>query len=206
MPAERKRPWYLVFALLGAMLLGTTGACGGWRSVSQYRETIDPLIAQGVSDPADRAAIESRVDAYVRALDAAKARGWPLAVATLLLGVAMMVFSLRTLGGNRSARAVLVQLVVAQAAVNALSFWLLPDVSEAELRLLDAIQAADIHVRVTDRVQADETGRTTAKVLRVAKPIVLALSTLGSALVVVALTRRRAREFFDPSAAALPER
>jgi hypothetical protein len=62
-----------------------------------------------------------------------------------------------------------------------------------------------MHVRLPDRAQGDEMARTTAKMLRVANPIVLALSTLGSALVVVALTRRRARDFFD-AAAALPER
>jgi hypothetical protein len=41
---------------------------------------------------------------------------------------------------------------------------------------------------------------------RVASPIVLVLSSLGSALVVVALTRRRARDFFDAAAAAIQER
>ena len=28
--AERKRPWYLVLALLGALALGTAGAFQGW--------------------------------------------------------------------------------------------------------------------------------------------------------------------------------
>jgi hypothetical protein len=206
MAAERKRPWYLVFALLGAMALGTTGACSGWRSVSLYRESIDPLVAQGVSDAADRAAIESRLDAFVRALDAAKSRGWPLAVATLLLGGAMMMLSMRALGGNGWARAALIQVVVAQAGLNGLSYWLMRDVTEAEMHLFDAAQAAKLHAQVPDRLEADETSKTMAGMARVASPIVLVLSSLGSALVVVALTRRRARDFFDAAAAAIQER
>jgi len=206
MAAERKRPWYLVFALLGAMALGTTGACSGWQRVTLYRESIDPLVAQGVSDVADRTAIETRLDAFVHALDAAKARGWPLAVAALLLGGAMMILSMRALGGNGGARAALIQVVVAQAGLNGLSYWLMRDVTEAEMRLNDAAQAAKIHAQVPDRLQADEASRTMAGVARAASPIALALSTLGSALVVVALTRRRARDFFDASSAALQER
>jgi hypothetical protein len=206
MAAERKRPWYLVFALLGAMALGTSGACSGWETVTQYRGSIDPLVAQGVPDAADRAAIETRVDAYVRALDAAKSRGWPLAVAALLLGGATMLFSMRALGGSSGARAALIQVVVAQAGLNGLSYWLMRDVTEAKLRYVDAFQAAENHAQVPDRLQADDRSRAMASMLRVASPIVLALSTLGSALVVVALTRRRARDFFDASAAAIQER
>ena len=80
------------------------------------------------------------------------------------------------------------------------------DVTEAELRYIDAFQAAENHVQVPDRLQADDRSRAMASMLRVASPIVLALSTLGSALVVVALTRRRTRDFFDASAAAVQER
>src|SRR5271166_784228 len=104
MPAERKRPWYLVLALLGALALGMTGACNGWAAWTLYHEPVDVTLAgQGISDPADRAAVESRVDAYVHTLDAAKSRGWPVAVATLLLGSAMVIFSMRALGASGGA-------------------------------------------------------------------------------------------------------
>jgi len=207
MPAERKRPWYLVLALLGALALGTTGACSGWSTVTLYREPVDPALqAQGVTDQADRAAIESRVEAYVRTLDAAKSRGWPLAVATLLLGGAIVVFSMRALGGSRGARVALVQLVVAQAGLNGLGYWLMRDVFDSELRFIEARQAAEFHDKVPDRPHADEMSRATASMLRVANPIALALRTLGSVLVVVALTRRRSRDFFDASATAVQER
>src|SRR5258708_34261957 len=129
--AERKRPWYLVLALLGALALGTTGACSGWTTVAVYREPIDPTFAsEGISDEADRVAVVTRVQTYLQTLDAAKRRGWPIGVATLLLGSAVFVFAMRALGGNGGARAALIQGVLAQAGVSAAAFWLIRGVFE----------------------------------------------------------------------------
>jgi hypothetical protein len=207
MPAERKRPWYLVLALLGALALGMTGACNGWAAVTLYREPVDvSLSGEGISDPADRTAVEARVDSYVRTLDAAKSRGWPLAVAGLLLGGAMVIFSMRALGGSRGARAALVQLTVAQAGLTAAGYWLLRDVMEADTRWREASQVADVHERVADRTRAEEVLRAPLAIVRARNPIGFVLSTVGSVLVVVALTRRRSRDFFDAAAAAVEER
>ncbi len=207
MPAERKRPWYLVLALLGALALGMTGACNGWAAVTLYREPIDvSLSGQGIPDPADRAAVEARVDSLVRTLDGAKSRGWPIALAGLLLGSAMVMFSMRALGGSRGARALLVQLAVAQGGLNGASYWLLRDVMDANTRWLEASEIAEVHEREPDRSRADERLRATMVLVRARNPIGLVLSTLGSVLVVVALTRRRSREFFDAAAAAIEER
>src|SRR5579863_1558979 len=127
--SERKRPWYLVLALLGALASGAVGARAGCNTVTLYRESVDLTLAgEGIADEADRAAVVARGEAYVRAFDAAKARGWPLGVATLLLGGATLFFAMRTMAGSGGARAALVQLVVAQAAVNMASHWLLQDV------------------------------------------------------------------------------
>ena len=207
MPAERKRPWYLVLALLGALALGTTGACSGWSTVTLYRESIDVAAAsEGIADPDDRAAVESRIDAYVRTLDAAKSRGWPLGVAALLIGGAIVFVAWRAMSGSGGARAALVQLVVAQAGLNAASFWLMRDVFDADPRVFEARQAADLHERVPDKPRADEMSRAAVSMLRAANPVALALRTLGSALVVIALTRRRSRDFFDAATAAVEER
>ncbi len=205
--AERKRPWYLVLALLGALALGTTGACSGWTTVALYREPIDPSLAsEGIPDEADRVAIVARVQAYLQALDAAKRRGWPIGVATMLLGGAVFVFAMRALGGHAGARTVLIQLVVAQAGINAAQFWLMRDVFEADLHLFEAKQAAQIHERVPERTRADDMARAASAMLRAANPIVFALRSLTSALVVVALTRRRSREFFNGAGEAVEER
>ena len=205
-PAERKRPWYLVLALLGALALGTAGAFQGWGTFVSYHDPIDPtIVGSGIADEADRLAVVARFQAYLQVLDLAKSRAWPIGVATLVLGTAMFVFAMRALGGSGTARAVLVQLVVAQAGANAASYWLLRDVFEAELRLREAEDAATSHDTVPERDQA-EVLRAAAKMRRAGYPIALALDTLGSALIVVALTRRRARAFFEPASEALRER
>lgn len=207
MPAERKRPWYLVLALLGALALGTTAAQRGWGTIMLYREPLDmSQVGTGITDPSDRAAVQAATEAYVRAIDLAKPRGWPISVASLLLGGAMVVFAMRALGGSAGARAALLQLVVAQAGLNAASHWLLRDVLDAEVGMGVAHQAAGVHEAIRDRALADDTLRRTHTVAGIVNPLKLVLSTLGSALVVVALTRRRARDFFEASTAALEER
>jgi len=204
--ATRKRPFYLVLALLGALALGASGACSGWATVILYREPLDPTLAgEGVQDEADRLAVVARFEAYLHALDAARPRGWPLGIAALILGSAIVVFATRALGGAAGARAALVQLVVAQAGTNALAYALLPDVLDAELHLREATQAAKYHERYPDRTRPDDVTRATAGMLRAMNPLGLALGSLGSALVVIALTRRRSREFFDGSGEAVQE-
>jgi hypothetical protein len=166
--------------------------------VTLYREPIDPsVVGQRIADEADRAAVVERFQAYLHALDAAKARGWPLAVASLLLGGAILIAAVRTLGGRGSARKALIQLVIAQAGTSALSYWLMRDVFDADLRFVEANQSADIYERISDRPRADQMARTASHVLRAATPIDFALRTLGSALIVFALTRRRARDLLD---------
>jgi len=204
--AARKRPFYLVLALLGALALGANGACTGWATVVLYREPMDPSLAgEGIADEADRQAVVARFEAYLHALDAARPRGWPLGIATLILGSAILVFATRALGGSGGARAALVQLLVAQAGTHAAAYWLMPDVLEAELHVHEARQAAENHQHFPERARADDVTRATAGMLRALNPLGLALRTVGSALVVVALTRRRSRGFFDESGHAVEE-
>jgi hypothetical protein len=206
MPSERKRPWYLVLALLGALALGMTGAGNGWAAWTLYREPVDVTLAgQGISDPTDRSIVEARVDAYVHALDAAKSRGWPITVGVFLLGSAMLVLSMRALGGSGGARAALVQVVVAQAGLNVASYWLLRDVVAADTRWLEATEVASVHQNVADRSLADQVLGIKVGLARARNPVGLMLSTLGSMLVVVALTRPRSRQFFEAAAAAVEE-
>ena len=206
MPAERKRPVYLVAALLAALVLGTTGANSAWTIIMRYREGIAPAEAgQFVSDEADRAAVVARADSYLRVLDAARPRGWPIAVGMLVLGTGVLASAVRTLGGSRGARSVLLQLVVAQAVLGGASYWLLQDVASAEVRWREAEQAAKVHETFPTQQphEADDAVRLGATLIRLEPRVELAFGTLTSALVVIALTRRRARDFFDASARAL---
>jgi hypothetical protein len=203
---QRKRPWFLVLALFGALALGTAGAFQGWATFITYHDPIDTsAVGRDIPDAADRAAVVSRVQAYVQTLDAAKSRAWPLGVASLLLGSAMFVFAMRALGGSSGARIALVQLVVAQAGANAASYWLLRDVFEADLRVHEAEDAADSQERVPEHDRV-EFLRAAAKIRRAGYPIAIVLDTLTSALIVFGLTRRRSLEFFDASGNAVQER
>ncbi|MGD0677104.1 MAG: hypothetical protein ABSC94_16945 [Polyangiaceae bacterium] len=185
--AERKRPWYLVLALLAALGLGAMGASSGWSMFVLYREPIDVSAeGDGIADQAERDAVLARSSAWLKSLDDAKARGWPLGVATLLLGGAVFVFAMRTLGGSNGARAALVQVVIAQAGVNVANYFLMRDVTDAYVRFFEAKQAAITHERAVD-----------PDVIRRAIPIWVALQTIGSALVVFGVTRRRSRQFLD---------
>jgi hypothetical protein len=205
-PPERKRPWYLLLSLLGALALGTAGAFRGWATFVRYRDPIDPSLAgNGIPDEADRLAVVVRFQSYLQTIDAAKPRAWPLGVAALLLGIAVFVFAMRALGGSNGARAALVQLLVAQAGTSAASYWLLRDVFEADLRVLEAEDAAESHERVPERDRA-EVLRAAGKMRRAGYPIAFAFDTLSSALIIVALTRRRSREFFDAAGQAVGER
>jgi hypothetical protein len=204
--AQRKRPWILVLALFGALALGAAGAFEGWGTFVTYHDPIDVSgVGRDIPDEGDRAAVVTRVQAYLDTLDAAKNRAWPLGVATLILGSAVFVFAMRALGGNKGARLALVQLVVAQAGANAAGYWLLRDVFDADLRVHEAEDAAESRERVPEHERA-EVLRAAAKMRRAGYPIAIALDTLSSAFIVFGLTRRRSREFFDAAGDALRER
>jgi len=201
---SRKRPLYLVLALLGALALGSMGACRGWITVSLYRGPVDMSLAgDGIADEADRAAVVARARAFLETLDAAKARGWPLAVASVILGGAVFTFAIRAMGGNAGSRPMLVQLVIAQAAVNALNLLLLRDVSDANLRWGEALQAARFRASPPEGWRPEEAMRLVSSVAPAVPIVELGLYTLASALIVVALTRRRSRDLLDAGAEAV---
>lgn len=202
--ATRKRPWYLVLALLGALALGSMGACRGWYTMALYREQVDMSVAgDGIADDADRAAVVARARAFLQTLDAEKARGWPLAVATLILGGAVFTFAIRTIGGSVGSRGMLIQLVLAQAATNALGFLLLRDVFDADLRYVEAWEAAKIRANPPEGTRPEERIRWLSSVAPAMPTVELGLYTVASALIVVALTRRRSRDLLDAGAEVL---
>lgn len=203
MTAERKRPWYLVVALLAALALGTIDAREGWGTAALFHAQVDPtLFGAGIADEQDRQVVVSRAEDALHALDASRARGWPFAVATLLLGSATLLFALRALGGSAGARAALVQLVFAQAGLNVASHFFLSDVLEAQLRLAEAEANANVHAAGMPR----EPGPVpTLAMMRATSRVFLVLRTLGSGLIVLGLTRKKSRDFFDQAPAPVEE-
>jgi hypothetical protein len=205
--AERRKPWYLIVALIGALLFGVGGACNGYQTVAIYRgEALEPsAFVQGITDDADRAAVSAQFEHLFAAMDAARDRGWPLGVGALLLGSAIILYAMRAMGGRGGARAGLVQLIVVQAGLTVASYWLLRDVMAAERDLDSANIVAKVHEQVPERRRADEMARVQVNLRRWMPPIFLVLRSLGSALIVFALTRPRSREFFEAASDAAVE-
>ena len=131
----------------------------------------------------------------------AKSRGWPLAVATLLLGAAIVVFAMRALGGSGSGAS------RPGAARRGAGGRQRGELLAPARRLrggTPAARGAKTRLRRTTTCPSatrPRSLRAAGEDARAGYPIALALDTLGSALIVVALTRPRAREFFDPPTA-----
>jgi hypothetical protein len=205
--APPKKPWYLVAALMGALGLGAGGGCEGQRIVGLYRvEHLDPSVfAQDIASTIDREAVRAAVEGYVSALDAAHVRAFPLAVAALLIGAATVLFAMRAMGGNAGARRGLMQLLVVQAGLVAATYFAEKDVRDAGVGLAVAKIRAEAHQELVDPARADQAIRINVAVARLRDPMRLAMTTIGSLLIVFALTRRGARAFFDASQEALSE-
>jgi len=82
--------------------------------------------------PAERTRQKEAFLAYTAALEAARKRVVPLAVAELLLGAGMVVFAQRATVGKPWARQALVQLTVAHVALSGLEWALTPDIRGPE--------------------------------------------------------------------------
>jgi hypothetical protein len=195
-----KKPWYLVLALFFALVAGSSSACEGYNVVAFYHgDTVDPaespLVEEGRT-PGDRALLQERLSDKFAAMSKARGRLFPLGVAALLVGIAMVLVALRAMAGRTGAHKLLVQLVVVEAALRIGTYAL-----ESDVRAYDrALGAAMFDVKLRQSVPEDEAARLApfgAATLRVFEPIHLVLGTLGSALVVFALTRRRSRAFFE---------
>jgi hypothetical protein len=197
--ARRKRPWYLVLAVIGAMGMGTMGACVGQEGIEIYQVSNDPtVLTQVFSDATDRAAVASQFEALLHAVDAAKSRGWPLSVMILLLGIAVFVAAFRTLRGSPGARSILVQLIIAQAAANVAGYWLMRDAVSAYIQFRQTVGLAVLHMR-PDRTREEDQALRSDALIR-GFPVSIAFGTMASALIVVGLTRRRSLEYFEAAA------
>lgn len=194
--ARRKRPWYLVLAVIGAMGLGTMGACVGQEGVEIYQVPNDPnALTQIFTDANDRAAVAAQFEGLLHTVDAAKSRGWPLSVMVLLLGIAVFITAFRTLRGSPGARTVLVQLIIAQAAANIAAYWLMRDAVRTYVQFRQTVGLAVLHMR-PDRTSEEDAAMRSDALVR-GFPLSVAFGTMASALIVVGLTRRRSLEYFE---------
>jgi hypothetical protein len=201
--SPRKRPWYLVLALLVGSLFGVLGFVGGWGTISLYREKIEFQAAKdGLKDPAHQAAVEQAGQRWLQVLDEEKGRVFPLAAGELVLGLAAFFLAAGAMAGRDGARRALVQVLIAQAALVVTTHAMTPRVRAAQIELVRTARNAQLEE--ADPVKAAEV-RTTDELVMPLLPAfewgIVAGRTFVAALVLLALTRRRVREHFEAMSA-----
>jgi hypothetical protein len=140
----------------------------------------------------ERANLKAALETYSAALRAAKSRAFPLTIAELVIGFAMILFSHGASVGWAWGRRALVQLTVASVVLSAVAWVLTPDLRAP----WDALQLA------TAKLDPSEVDAATLKAANVTG---LAIGVFVSAVTVLGLTLRGSRAFYEP-APGLPER
>jgi hypothetical protein len=203
----RTRPWYLTLTLVLCMLFGASEWLDGCNTVGFYHHSTDVSQLTQNMDEAKRTAIAKIVDRWAAQLDSARSRRFPYGAASLVLGIAMVVLSARALGGREQARAMLVQVVGVQALLGLVGWFLLADVRAATIEYLRA--ALEIDLSEMRRTHPDSAigrvyGAVMGTLLRALPGMVLVRLT-ASVLVIFALTRARARAFFEAASPSASE-
>lgn len=192
-----RRPRFLLVALVVALLFGAGGWTDGCGRLAFYRGQQEPqTVIETVSDGDDRARSQALYERFVDTADNARGRAVPIAAATWVLGAALLLLAARGMGGRGNTRSALMQVVTAQAALVILSYVLLRDVwgAEADWQYETAIMVQ------RDRAPPEQFPQIVAMLhgmRRWAPAGWLAIRSFASLLVLVALTRPRARAYFD---------
>lgn len=186
------RPWYLVLALLLCSGLGACGATDGFTTIEIYRGTqLDINRELGPDATQDeRTALQGALDHMLEAMDAERPRLFPLAAAELVLGGAMFIFAAAAMMGRAGARKPAVQLAVAQALLAIVTFALTPKYRAAQ------IDFGLVTTTIKSHPPPDmlETLKVFSRGMQVLQ---LVIRSIVAALIVVALTRRRARAWYE---------
>jgi hypothetical protein len=191
MRAQRpRRPWYLSLSLVLACLVGLGSALTSGYTLSRFQMTPGEISLDVDRQPdltdTERANLKAAFESYTLALRAAKSRAFPLTVAQLLLGIAMIFFAHGASVGWAWARHALVQLLIAGIVLSGVAWVLTPDLRGP----LDALQLASA------RLDPSEIDPTT---LKAANITVLVFGMFVSAVTLLGLTLRRSRAFYEPA-------
>jgi hypothetical protein len=146
---------------------------------NELRQSLD-RDENRLADADDRALFKERSLRLNEAHESARRREFPLGVATLVLGGAMVGMSARAMSGRDGARGALVQVTLARAALIVVAFLLTPDVRAAEFAVASILGYVSVGKMVFEGV--------------------------ACLLVVVALTRQGSRAFFGGDEVSVWER
>jgi hypothetical protein len=201
------RPRYLVVALVGALVFGAGCWTEGCGRLAFYRG--DPehgiVMNDGIKDEGDRTRADQLYRRFVEVADASRSRSIPLAAATFVLGAALLALAARGLAGRSNTRSALMQVVAAQAVVVCITYFATPSVRNAELDW--QLESQLMKQKPTLRPEEYSTAIMTSRWMKSwVPPGWLIVRTLASALIVVALTRQRSREFFEAAGRSVADR
>ena len=191
-----RRPWYLVLALLICSGIGACESTAGWTTIELYRGHIDDRSHEMTRED-DAKAVASTFQKMLSSLDEERPRAFPLAVGELVLGIAVFIFAAAAMTGRGGARRALVQLMVAQTLVVVALFFVTPKFRAAQTEWIVAQHSG----QMLEKGQSEAELRQQIVALRVFRRglgvAFLIVRASVAALVLLALTRRRARAYYD---------
>ena len=198
-------------ALIASWIYGAQMMGWGWEVLSFFRGERDDIhqFTDSITDPEARAAAFAAGEEWVAVKDAAKRREMPFGAASLLLGGAMVLLAARSMAGREGSRRALVQVIVVHAGVMVGAFLYTKDITHAEAvfgtRLSEGFTGA-LARGLNDPAARQGADAVRAFVERAFGPIFLSIRSAFSGLIVLALTRPRARAFFrEPARGPLGE-
>ncbi len=199
---QKKRPLYLVAALALSFALGTGGWVGGCESIGYYHgDTNLSHTDIPLKDDTYRPRLESTLEHWFEARDAARKHAFPLGVAAFVLGAAILSLAARGLAGKPGGRSALVQVIGVQAVLAIVTFSATKEIRWAE-REVDIVRAMGNPPRpFQSHDEQEQQERLMRAALALMGPTALGARTLMALFVVFALTRPRAREFLEPASA-----
>lgn len=201
-----KKSRYLTVALVVALMFGIGCWSEGCERIALYDGEHQQAMAlnASINVQADRERVQELYTHYVDVAYNARGRAVPASAAIFVLGAALLALASRGLAGRAHARRPLVQVVAVQAVVVVIAYFLTQDVRSAELTWANELVLA--HQR---EALPPEDYERVAPVLRatlaIRDPAWLVLRTIASALIIVALTRQRSREFFEAASNAVSD-
>jgi hypothetical protein len=192
-------------ALVATWFYGAQILEGGYEILAFVRGDRPDIhqLTDSIASAEIRDAAYAAGEQWIAVTEAAERRQLPFGAASLLLGAAMVLLAARSMAGRDGSRRALVQVVAVHAGVLVAGFLLNQDVARAEsafqLRraqggnpamtstLVDPVarQGAEVGTRILEHALA---------------PIGILMQTAVSSLIVIALTRPRARAFFREAA------
>lgn len=201
--APDKRPFALTSALLLCLFFGFWGANDGCQTLSFYRNGSmePPMEALAYADANQRANVVAAFANLAVETEHARPRAFPLAAAGLVLGIAIVLFSLRAFARTAGSRTVLWQLAIAQTALVVGAHFSLPRLWTANMNTIATIQRA----KQSEAGHSDDERKGTEQFIRLMPALPAAgtgVRAVLGVLVLLVLTRRSTREYFDAAPAA----